>query len=177
MAAALAYQTSCIGQIAALPRSNIVVRNTFSGSCSTGWTMKSTYMTTVATTAAARPIISMESRRNVLASCGRPRSPWVSRSVFCAVRSAGVATGALSDIGRHNSPPVRWVSAPSSGRTAECSHPSSLACFLTWKRFSPVLLDRAHPILLVSKYTAGASQSHLKRELLHHKPVTICQSG
>lgn len=64
MAAALAYQTGCIGQIAALPRSSIA-RNSFSNMCSTGWTMKIIYMTTVATNAAARPIPSMENRRQL----------------------------------------------------------------------------------------------------------------
>ena len=87
MTAALAYQTNCIGQIAALPRPNTVVRNTFSGSCSTGWTMKSTYMTMAATTAAARPIRSMENCRSVLAPCGPPPSPWVSRSGLGVDRS------------------------------------------------------------------------------------------
>lgn len=62
------------------------------------------------------------------------------------------------------------------GATYECSHRESRACFLTWKRSWPA--SRIQPShLSCQKYTAGASQSHLKRQLLHRKPVTICQSG
>src|SRR5207248_421932 len=38
---------------------------------------------------------------------------------------------------RHGSPPMRLVAAPSWRATSECSHPSSVVCFLNWKRFLP----------------------------------------
>jgi hypothetical protein len=53
-------------------------------------------------------------------------------------------------------------------KVGQASSPGSASC-------QP--LGHSNPILLVSKYKAGASQSRLNRELLHHKAVTICQSG
>lgn len=60
--------------------------------------------------------------------------------------------------------------------TAECSHRSRVACFLTWKRSSPASRTR-HSHLSCQKYKVGASQSYLNRELPDHTPITICQSG
>src|SRR5690349_5901060 len=65
-------------------------------------------------------------------------------------------------------------SAPG-GATSECSQRESRACFLTWKRSWPASRTQ-HSHLSYQKYKTGVSQSHLNRELLHRKLVTICQS-
>lgn len=60
--------------------------------------------------------------------------------------------------------------------TFQCSHPESLVGFLIWKR-SQTAFRTVSSHISQKKYKIGASRSHLKRGLVDHTLVTICQSG